>query len=119
MTLLPRGAQCDLQQRQVARLVGDVALYRLRERLKSGFVKFARSAQRLADGVAQALFGNSFQAQNRIAAVGVESFERSLAVSARNRLSGAVLHAAQEIEIVGADSEDDAHVLVAVGDPEQ
>ena len=32
--LLPRGAQCDLQERQIARLVGDVALDHLQERFK-------------------------------------------------------------------------------------
>src|SRR5580704_6803945 len=54
LVLLPGGAQRHLQKRQLARLMRDVGLNRLQQRLVRSFVAFARQLQRLAHSLLDA-----------------------------------------------------------------
>ena len=80
--LAPGRAQRDLHERQVARLVGNVASHCFHERVLRRIVRVARKAQRLADGVAKPRIRNAFQRQDRGAAVLGQPLEQLLAVGA-------------------------------------
>ena len=82
LVLLPCGAQRDLQKRQVARLVGDVARNCLQERFKCGLVALAGETKRLADAGGKTRVRNAFEAQDRVAAIGVEALEERPPVGA-------------------------------------
>ena len=81
--------------------------------------RVAREAQRLADGVAKPLVRNALERQDRGAAVLGQALEQGLAVGAFDRLARAVGDGADQVEIVRADGQKNADVLVAVRKREQ
>ena len=96
--LAPGRPQGDLQQRQVARLVREVAPDGFDKRRLRRLVRVARQPQRVADGLAEPVVGNPLKPQDRLAIVGRKAFEQGLSVDAPDRLLGTVLDVAQKVK---------------------